>query len=100
MGSQSYPSLSYQHFVDNMKLILPILLTLCLMATMANAGCNQYGCCYCGSQTGIVIRTGQFAPRCISGYYCYCGYNHFSQTYYGTCDPNDNIPQVVAGGDD
>merc|ERR1711973_173326 len=79
-----------------MKLLLSMVLAVCLMVTMAQANCGQFGCCFCGSQDGIVIETGSKAPDCNPGYDCSCGYNSHTQTYYGTCagrKDGDNLAQ-------
>merc|ERR1711951_207947 len=88
----------YTHHSTKMKVILSIILALYLVVTLAQAGCNQYGCCWCGSQTGRIIYTGSRAPRCNPGFHCDCGYNHYTRTYYGTCDPDDNFARAFPGG--
>merc|ERR1711915_380649 len=109
MGSQSEFHLPkslryYTTGCTKMKIVLPILLAVYLMATReAEAGCNHLGCCYCGSQDGLVIYTGYYRPRCNRGCYCQCGYNSYDRTYYGFCsngydDTNgNNVPRRPGG---
>merc|ERR1712029_785609 len=65
--------------------ILAIVMALCLTATVTRAGCAQFGCCYCNTQSGNVIYTGRYREDCNPGYYCKCGYNDYTRTYFGVC---------------
>merc|ERR1711962_1427991 len=80
---------SFQEEINKMKLVFSLLAIaiICLMATTrTQAGCGQYGCCYCGSQSGRVIRrNGKYRVNCNPGAYCDCGYNDYTYTYYGVC---------------
>ena len=60
-------------------------LALIYFASVADAGCGQNGCCYCGMQDGLVIKTGSKAPDCDPGYDCECGYNSNRGFYFGAC---------------
>merc|ERR1711982_134070 len=99
-SSPVYQSLIFQHHCI-MKIVLPIILAICLLATMAQAGCNYCGCCYCGSRDGLVIYTGSYRPACNPGCFCRCGYNSYDRTYYGFCtgggDNGNNVPKTTGG---
>merc|ERR1711971_709936 len=51
-------------------------LALLSFATLAEAGCNENGCCYCGQDGAVIWATqGQYRYNCQPGFYCRCGRN-------------------------
>merc|ERR1712055_224486 len=91
MGRQKDNSnqLSRRAGSNRMKFSALFIFSLALLsfATLAEAGCNENGCCYCGSKDGAVIRAtqGQFRENCQPGFYCLCGWNSYSETFFGEC---------------
>ena len=74
----------------NLSATFYFTLALIFFTVVADADCNQNGCCYCGSQNGLVIETRSrfFAfldPDCDPGYDCQCGYNSNGGYYFGVC---------------
>merc|ERR1711990_94941 len=58
---------------------LAVALLLLCFASTTDAGCTQNGCCYCGSQDGLVIQRGRYRER------CHPGYKSRDDTYFGAC---------------
>ena len=84
---------------------LAVALLLLCFASTTDAGCTQNGCCYCGSQDGLVIQQGRYRERCHPGYECECGYNSRDDTYFGACTDgssdhrrNNNVAAAMGPG--
>jgi len=70
-----------------MKFSALLICSLVFLATLpwAEAGCGQYGCCYCGTASGNVINDGRYRTTCHSGTSCDCGYDEVLRSFFGHC---------------
>merc|ERR1712001_469170 len=99
--SQTTPNNSRMKLSAFSVFSLAVALLLLCFASTTDAGCTQNGCCYCGSQDGLVIQRGRYRERCHPGYECECGYNSRDDTYFGACtdgSSDDHRNYNVAAG--
>merc|ERR1712080_601883 len=70
---------------STMRFVFAMLSIIFVLFLETEAGCNDNGCCWCGSKDGEVIYTGPRAPDRDLGIACQCIYLTSRATYYGSC---------------
>merc|ERR1711890_62368 len=74
---------------STMRFVFAMLSIIFVLFPETKAGCNDNGCCWCGSKDGEVIYTGPRAPDCDPGIACQCIYLTSRAQYYGECTNPD-----------
>jgi len=72
-------------------LIVAVFVAVALLAGI-EAGCGQFGCCYCHKDEGYVINQGRYYQTdCDAGYDCICNHNERKGVFYGECVEKESI---------
>ena len=87
-SSKSTSRLKFQYHWQPPKMKIPALFIFFLaLLNLAEAGCDENGCCFCTDQSGEVVRAtkGPYRLNCNVGFFCACGYNSEQEWFYGAC---------------
>merc|ERR1711934_250157 len=85
---------------QRMKILALFIFFLALL-NLAEAGCDENGCCFCTSETGEVITAtkGPYRQNCNDeeGLFCSCGWNVEQEFWYGKCTKARQFNYPVEG---